>query len=438
MDDFKLNSSTRKNINLKKIFPKIPRGAYLTHGFDTYPAKMIPHMAKFLINKISKPGQTILDPFCGSGSVLIESSVSGRNSIGVDLNPLAILYTKAKTNIYDTVKLESQLEEIIRKFSRYRNHHKYNFPNANYWFTPATLRKLGVIKKVLDNYLGRIEPDYIHFWRAVKVAIVRECSKADTRGPKPFISKKARKERVGKHFDPFKFFESKARSCIMAQNRYKEKIKESNSKPKTKVIEGDSRNLMHLLSSEKIDAVLTSPPYLNAQDYYRSSKLQLFTLGCLTETDLRHLSKELVGSDRIRIEQELIDTNLPCSLSETIKLNLLKRNKKSACVFSKYVLDMSKVLGEISYLLKSGSYCAIVSGHNLISGIEIPTPEVIIQLASKQGLQLSVCYIDKIRDRWVPTIRNGHNGVIDDEHLLVFRKIESKKVSGDPPEAVLP
>jgi ubiquinone/menaquinone biosynthesis C-methylase UbiE len=104
-------------------------------------------------------------------------------------------------------------------------------------------------------------------------------------------------------------------------------------------------------------------------------------------------------------------------------LTLAKHNRKSASVFAKYVLDMSKVLNEISRVLKTDAHCVIVSGYNLISSIVVPTPEVIVELAEREGFQLMVCYADRIRDRWVPTIRNGHNGVIDQEYLLVFRKI---------------
>lgn len=413
-----------QRIDLKHMFPDIPWGRYLTHGFDSYPAKMIPHMARFLIEKISKPGQTILDPFCGSGAVLIQSVISGRNAIGVDLNPLAILFAKAKTTSYDLKLLHTQLDKFLEEFGRCSHPHEYDFPNANYWFTPATLRKLGVIKTVLDTYLPRVEPDYAFFWRAVAAAIVRECSNADTRGPKPFISKRARDKRLGKDFDPFELLASKTRSWISMQERYAAELKKNGKGVGIGLIEGDARNLSQLVASHggRVDVVITSPPYLSAQDYYRASKLQLFILGHLSPAELTTWSRELVGSDRIHSEEALLSTKLTSRLAERIKQDLAKRNKRNAYVFAKYVLDMSKVLSEIEHVLGTGSYCAIVSGYNLISGISIPTPDVITELANRSGFQLEACHIDLIRDRWVPTIRNGHTGVIDEEHLLVFKK----------------
>lgn len=304
--------------------------------------------------------------------------------------------------------------------------HQYDFPNSDYWFTPATLRKLGEIKATLDKYLPKIDKDYAFFWKAVAASIVRQCSKADTRGPKPFISKKAREKRSGKHFDPFKLFESEARSWISIEQGYVKKLKEKGADTGIELIQGDSRSLSKLLKNKTIDAVITSPPYLSAQDYYRSSKLQRFILGDATYAELIQWSKRIIGSDRLAANQELLDEKLPCDLAETIKSTLLnqthKHSKRNARIFAKYVMDMATVLKEIGLILKKGSPCVIVLGYNLISHIVIPTPEVIIQLASKEGLKLKVYYSDKIRDRWVPTIRNGHKGVIDEEHLLVFEK----------------
>jgi DNA modification methylase len=118
-----------KHVDLKGMFPDIRGTGYLTHGFDAYPAKMIPHMARFLIEKVSEPGQTILDPFCGSGAVLIESAISDRNAIGIDFNPVAIALAKAKSTTCDTEILRCQLSEILGRLLKCTNGQSYDFPN---------------------------------------------------------------------------------------------------------------------------------------------------------------------------------------------------------------------------------------------------------------------------------------------------------------------
>ena len=113
------------------------------HLLDKYPAKMIPQMAQFLIERSSEPGDTVLDPFCGSGTVVREALALRRNAIGLDVNPLAALFTRAKVGSYSKDLLEQQLAQLCGSFKTETTTFDLTFPNAEYWFTPATLRKLG-------------------------------------------------------------------------------------------------------------------------------------------------------------------------------------------------------------------------------------------------------------------------------------------------------
>ena len=73
--------------------------AYATahlHGFHAYPARLHPRTARRLIDGLSRPGQTVLDPFCGSGTVLLEARLAGRAALGIDANPLAIALSSLK------------------------------------------------------------------------------------------------------------------------------------------------------------------------------------------------------------------------------------------------------------------------------------------------------------------------------------------------------
>lgn len=68
------------------------------HGFHTYPARMHPTTAARLVQAVSDGSATLLDPFCGSGTVLVEAMIAGRRAVGVDLNPLAVRLARVKTN----------------------------------------------------------------------------------------------------------------------------------------------------------------------------------------------------------------------------------------------------------------------------------------------------------------------------------------------------
>ena len=89
--------------------------SYISHGYHRYPAKFIPQVVSRLIKEYSKKGNWVIDPFGGCGTTLIESKVIQRNSIGVDINPVAVLITKAKKNSYSARNPSRRVFKIKRE-----------------------------------------------------------------------------------------------------------------------------------------------------------------------------------------------------------------------------------------------------------------------------------------------------------------------------------
>ena len=388
------------------------------HQLDKYPAKMIPQMARFLIERVSEQGDTVFDPFCGTGTVVREANVLNRNAIGLDVNPLATLLTRVKVGRYSRGLLERQLAELLESFRTETTTSGLTFPNAEYWFTPATLRKLGTIRSILDRLPQEPPNPYPDFWRVVLASIVRQSSRADTRGPKPFISKRARKSRRGIHFDPFKLFAQAAQTRIELLTLSGDSLGDCHAE----VIHGNARTLPTSMMSTGVDAVVTSPPYLNAQDYYRSCKLELWVVGLLgSDANKKWARDDLIGSDRIPIDRRLFDLPMPSPTSVAARDSLVSVNPKSACVLTRYTLDMANVLSQIAQVLRPGGHCAMVSGDNTLSNLPVRTHQIITELALSLGFRLRHHYVDAIRDRWVPPSRNGHNGMILNDHIQIFQ-----------------
>src|SRR3989338_8590683 len=82
----------------------------LTHGYHPFHGKFIPQIPRMIIEHLTKPGDTVLDPFCGSGTALIEANIADRNVIGVDISPIAVLISKVKTTFIDPKKLQAERE----------------------------------------------------------------------------------------------------------------------------------------------------------------------------------------------------------------------------------------------------------------------------------------------------------------------------------------
>jgi len=122
--------------------------AYITHGYHRYPAKFIPQIVSRLAEKYTKEGDLIVDPFGGCGTTLVESKVIGRPSVGVDVNPVAVLITKVKTTPIEAQKIEKAFITLEAKLSIYSKDTKVKAPEherIDYWFKPEEKRKLAFI-----------------------------------------------------------------------------------------------------------------------------------------------------------------------------------------------------------------------------------------------------------------------------------------------------
>ena len=152
----------------------------LTHCFHAYPAMMIPQVARRLLYKYGDSAETLFDPYCGSGTSLVEANIKGVDAIGTDLNPLARLIAKTKTTPIDIQTLDLYLKD----FYDYSFNYQFNiqksisvvypqFENINFWFSEDAQKKLSLIKKYIDNIKN---PKVRNFFLTAFSETVRESS----------------------------------------------------------------------------------------------------------------------------------------------------------------------------------------------------------------------------------------------------------------------
>ena len=130
-----------------------------THCFHTYPAMMIPQIAEKLLTKYGQKSHTLFDPYCGTGTSLVEANIKGINAIGTDLNPLARLIAKAKTTELNIQMLDLYLKDFNDFAFQYRFGTTINnisvvqpqFNNVDFWFNKTAQKKLSIIKSFIDN-----------------------------------------------------------------------------------------------------------------------------------------------------------------------------------------------------------------------------------------------------------------------------------------------
>jgi site-specific DNA-methyltransferase (cytosine-N4-specific) len=384
---------------------------FLPNYLDRYPAKMVTTLADKIVNDYVEQDSIILDPFCGSGAILKASQKKSNKLIGLDINPYAILLSNVKLNGFDSNKGLELLERILQDSKSDNKLLLTSYENVDYWFTASTLNKLYKIRFHLkkNNVFTTREGLGVLLAFALSIRLV---SKADQRSPKPFISKIARENRKGKHFDPY----------MIVSDIFKKLCSLYGELSSTNVIL-NCKNATNAdtigIEKNSITHLITSPPYINAQDYFRNSKLELYFLEGIIPFSIKNIKSSFIGS-------EFGILSYPDSLNiENIDQavhNILKTNKKLSMVVSKYFYDMNKVFDSTFDLLKKNGTFILVCGDNIVGGEIILTWQILNQMLESKGYKIVDTFTDKILKRSLAPNRMGHKSLIKDEKVTVFQK----------------
>jgi len=408
-----------QRINLKKWLNWINSKDRASHNIHRYPAKLIYHIPFFFIrnNLMTSHGDTVLDVFCGSGTVLVEALLADRNCIGIDINPLCCLISKVKTTPLDKKVLQSAIDKLFNKLKERVKLQVPDFPNIDYWFTKGAQLGLSKIKWSIETC--DFENDIKDFFYVCFSSIIRKVSNADPRISPPVFSKSMRKKiEKGRRVYPIKWFKEEV---IKNSKRIINFSPLCSSKCASYVLHGDARRIS--IGDEKVDLVITSPPYMSAQKYLRSTRLELFWLGFLTEEQFRLLDSKIIGTERIKSNEYRKLHKTGIDEADRLIEKIYEIDKYRACIVSKYYNDLRIVFSEIFRCLKYNKYFVLIIGNNEVRGFKMPSHIIATELARETGFKKELMLVDEIKSRGLMTKRNKTAGLINSEWILVFKKV---------------
>lgn len=391
-----------------------------THLVHWFPAKMFYRIPIDILESVRPPaGGQILDPFCGSGTVLVEGSARGFRTIGLDVNPLSCLISKVKTTPLSKGTILKRLEAITKVARSLRR-----VPDEQtlppFWFNTAA-------RKALFRLLGAINlvtppGKYRDFFLVSLTSIVRRCSLADPNIPPPVRLSSRKLETAGNRYrrayerslsltvaGVYQAFHSAATRNAQRVNGI------GNDVPRAQVYNRSAMDTR--LPDHSVDTVITSPPYCGAQKYVRTFKLELGLLGYgvpqMTKMDrntlgtervpARHRKASPIGSHRHLIE-------LVADLS-THRANMLRAYLDGLQLFSK----------ELRRVLHPEGNAFITLGTGTISKIQINFAKLFIQTASEFGLYEVLSLTDRIPSRGMITKRHESAAVMPTETIVWLR-----------------
>lgn len=322
----------------------------LNHGLHSYPAKFPPQIPAKILDEYAKENFLIFDPFCGSGTTLVEASIRNLSSIGNDINPIALLISSVKTTRYreeDLQKSDLIVENIVNDFNVNQKNLETSikFDNKDHWFQKNVQKEI----EFIINNINKLKDKKIKLLLELVLSeIIVSVSNQESDTRYAAIEKNIPDGKTIKTFyNKYMFVREKVL-------KFSEVVKDYNYS--SKLIKNDARNLIDV-SDDTVDMIITSPPYANTYDYYLYHKHRMNWLGY--------------------------------NFIESREIEIGSRNEYSSKKQKpdKWKQDLESVIKEMYRVLKTDRFCFIIIGDSVINKEFIKINELIREISTNVGFE---------------------------------------------------
>lgn len=400
--------SQRINVSFRDLVSEIPRTTYGTFGIYKYPAKFIPQIVAYPIKEFAKKDDVIFDPFAGYGTVGVVSRVYGHDYVLWDLNPLMEL-------IHDTAVMEKpslDVGSLMTRLKKSKDEFTPKWSRMKYWFPEEFIPMISTAW----GYAHSANQEESLLLKIPLVKTTRFFSWSDEKTHKLYKSKFARKkvkELLESDWENqfYAMLEKGMRDLLKGLSEY--------SRMGPKNVKSTLKSGIDTLSTDldgEVDMLITSPPYLQAQEYIRSTKLELYWLG-YSDADIKELGNKEIPYNPV--EEVEINSNTFHKYREQIQEpHLLK-------LYDRYFHAMIGTFSRIGKRVRN-RMCIFV-GPAKIRTTKIPIDDILVEHLVHDGWEYEVTYVDTIVSRVMFKSKvNPASGLEDErmktEHLVVLKK----------------
>lgn len=334
-------------------------------------------MARYFVLRYSKPGDTVLDPFSGKGTLPLEACLNGRRGIGNDLAPEAYVLTRSKVNAVSVSKVQKTALEIREVWRPDEHDPRTEIGEVRVFFSDYTLRQILAIRELLScedsdtaNFLKALMIGILHGPSSIHLSV--PCSHSFSMSP-GYVRRYSRVHGLVKP-------RRDVLDCLVEKSR--RVLSDGLPTKRGRATMSEARSLQ--MDDESVDLIVTSPPYFNMQTYAWDNWLRLWFLG--------YSFKEV----RSRLFQ---------SQSE-----------------EKFADFMRAALEEMYRVLKNGSHCSVILGKVRINGKQIDMAEMLAPEAQNVGFQVVRIIRDDIPKSNKYLMYIGAKQGVNSERILELRK----------------
>lgn len=392
-----------------------------THCFHNYPAMMIPQIARKLLERYGVSDGWLLDPYCGTGTSLVEASIFGMNGVGCDINPLVRLVAMAKTSPISLQTLDLHLQDLDNTIFQvsFSKHVPYisapDVLNLDYWFSKDVTRCLSFLR----DYIHAIEDEAIRnfFWVAFSET-VRECSY--TRNSEFKLYRIPAHKMVDFKPDVFGIFQRKLIRNRQGFEAYLKKRKNVEVFVSSK--NTANRELPENQPLEGFDLVITSPPYGDSQTtvaYGQFSRLSADWIGLINSRTIDRIS--MGGKKK---EKKLCASPVAEAIGEICAVD-----EKRADQVEAFYIDLEHSINCIAPLLSKRATICYVVGNRRVKDVTLPTDEFVVFAFAQHGFSHRETIVRNIPNKRMPQKNSPSNIVgktattMQEEYIVICQRL---------------
>lgn len=369
------------------------------HGWFKYREGFSHTLIKELIKRCGlQDTEYVLDPFCGSGTTVVEAALNGYSGIGIDINPVSAFVSKVKCRSYTDEEIE-RIRELIPELtasirqSDMLEEYKVKYQEVEKFFNKDKFSRLIAIRQALDASKEAYGTKISELLFCAYICIVEEVSdrKRDGNGLKTQASKIACVE---------EYFIEKLEEMIkdIEMHRISPEL--------VSIIEyGDAMKLSQIIEkyartmNRTLGAIMYSPPYANSFDYFESYKMEVILADYASdmkgisayrqqavESFIGRMDERNCTRDFIEWIADEIETAIPEKEARTGKRDA--RTRRVPKMIKGYFTDMEKVIEESAAVLPSGKKCCIVVDQSAYLGRIVPTDLFLAAIAEDYGFEV--------------------------------------------------
>lgn len=384
---------------------------YASHNFHSFPAKFPPQLPRKFIRALTSPGEIVLDPMMGSGTTVLEALLAGRQAIGIDIDPLAVLMSRVKTTPANTLQVASLGDRISRQASLAIKEKRETMKTelqrrwdsktkefVDYWFAAETQLEL----QALAEQIQRVEDADLRSLLMLTLSSIIITKSGGVSFALDLGHTRPHKARHVANKDGEVIFGEGLPTLLTDRDKL---LSKTIGSPLQEFGRRFRKNLSGLLEHREdadmpllafgdaqclpitdstVSLIVTSPPYAsNAIDYMRAHKFSLVWLGHALD-DLSAKRKDYIGGEVV-VDETL--EGLPLATAEVV-MQIGRLDKKKGRVLHRYYSEMTRALREMFRVLKPGKIAIVVVGASVMRGRNTETATCLAEIGTAVGFDV--------------------------------------------------